>query len=162
MQTFPTWPILAVWPTAAPPWNKLRYKTPMVTVTCTSCGHENEFDQPHPYHAGFSNQGFLYNDEGNLTLVWSSFDPGYEAVMGRKHPWTLTTREHRILEDALRPAPSGGSWRFANPARCMQCADSIGASITSTIYYLLYLGSIVTDLDSAHGRLNEFLSPQSG
>jgi hypothetical protein len=132
----------------------------MVTVTCTSCGHKNEFDQPYPFHAGFSNQGFLYNDEGNLTLVWSSFDPAYQGMMGKKHPWTLTTKERVLFEHALRPAPYGGSWRFINPARCMECAGTIGGSITSTIYYHLYPGSIVTDLASAHGRLKDFLFSQ--
>ena len=56
----------------------------MVIITCASCGHENGFARPYPFHAGFSNQGFLYNDDGNLTLVWSSFEPAYEAWVGKK------------------------------------------------------------------------------
>jgi hypothetical protein len=111
----------------------------MVTMKCTSCGHENVFDQPWPYHAGFSNEGFLYNDEGNLTLVWSSFDPAYEAVVGKNHPWALTTEQQALLEGALCSAPSGGSWRFINSARCMKCADPISGPITQTIYYIVTL-----------------------
>jgi len=141
----------------------------MLTIKCRSCEHKNDFDQPYPYHAGFSNQGFLYNDAGNLTLVWSSFDTAYEAVVGKKHPWGLTAEERTLFEGALRPAPSGGSWRFINPARCMKCANAIRGPITDEISYLLYPGSIVTD-DAppescawpagrpAH-RLGEFLSP---
>lgn len=44
----------------------------MVTIDCSSCGHKNDFEQPSPFHAGFGNQGFLYNDAGNLTLACSS------------------------------------------------------------------------------------------
>jgi len=131
----------------------------MVTIKCTSCAHENVFDQPYPYHAGFSNEGFLYNDDGTLTLVWSSFDPAYEAVVGKKHPWTLTAEERAQFEGALRPAPCGGSWRFINPARCMKCADTISGPITHTIYYLLYPGSIVTDSASCGTPLMDILSP---
>jgi len=134
----------------------------MVTIKCTSCGHENIFDQPHPYHAGFSNDGFPYNDEGNLTLVWSSFDPAYEAIFGKKHPWMLTAEERAQFEDLLCPAPFGGKWRFVNPARCVKCAEVISAPITQTIYYLLYPDSIDTDRGPAERCLREFLSPPSG
>lgn len=129
----------------------------MVTISCTSCGHGNEFDQPYPYHAGFGNQGFLYNDEGNLTLVWSSFDPAYEAVVGKKHPWALAAEERVTFEDALRPAPAGGAWQFANPARCLKCSRAISGPITETIYHLIYPNSVVTDLAPDKPSLSEFL-----
>jgi hypothetical protein len=130
----------------------------MVNVKCTSCGHKNDFDQPHPYHAGFANEGFLYNNAGNLTLVWSSFDPAYEAIVGKWHPWALTPEQQAHFEGALPPAPSGGSWRFINPARCARCAKPISDPITQSIYYLLYPGSIVTDLGPADRHLKEYLS----
>jgi hypothetical protein len=131
----------------------------MVTIKCSSCGHENDFEQPYQFHAGFANQGFLYNDQGNLTLVWSSFDDAYKAIMGRKHPWMLATEEQALFEDALHPAPSGGRWRFINPARCMKCASPISGPITETIYYLCYPGSIIADLGPTERHLREFLSP---
>ena|ERR1700730_16920354 len=132
----------------------------MVAIRCASCAHNNEFDQPYAYHAGFGNEGFLYNDEGNLTLVWSSFDAAYQAIVGeRKHPWTLTAEDQGLLECALRPAPSGGSWRFNNPARCLKCANPISGPITQTIYYLRYPGSIVTDNDPMARHLKEVLLP---
>jgi hypothetical protein len=131
----------------------------MVTIKCTSCGHENNFDQPYPYHAGFANEGFLYNDEGNRTLVWSSFDPAYMAIVGKNHPWMLTGEQHSLFESALRQAPSGGSWKFMNPARCTKCTNIISDPITRTIHYLVYPNSIVTDLNPAEPCLKEYLSP---
>lgn len=116
-----------------------------MNIRCDTCGWENVFEQPFPYHAGFGNQGFLYNDDGNLTLVWSSFDSCYEAIVGQKHPWTLTPEDRAALESALLPAPSGGRWRFRNPARCKQCGEAISEPITRTIYYLVYADSIITD-----------------
>jgi hypothetical protein len=132
----------------------------MVAIGCISCGHHNTFEQPYPIHAGFSNQGFLYNDEGNLTLVWSSFDPAYVAIVGDKHPWVLTAEERALFEGALRPTPSGGKWQFMNPARCLKCTNLISGPITQTIYYLLYPGSIVTNLESSEDGLKALLSLQ--
>jgi hypothetical protein len=77
------------------------------------------FDQPSLYHAGFSDQGFLYNDVGNLSLTWSCYDPAYAALVGGKSPWALTLAEKQKVEEALLPAPKGGRWRFSNPARCL-------------------------------------------
>ena len=133
----------------------------MTTIACRSCGHKNEFEQPYPYHAGFGNEGFLYNDAGNLTLVWSSFDRAYEAIVGKCHPWTLTTEQQTFLENALREAPSGGRWRFKNPARCTKCAYPISDPITKTIYFLLYPGSIHTDSKPSERRLRELLVSQA-
>jgi hypothetical protein len=129
----------------------------MVTITCASCGHPNHFEQPYPFHAGFGNQGFLYNDAGNLTLVWSSFDPAYEAIVGKLHPWSLTMEQRALLEGALRDAPTGGRWRFVNPARCLKCANAISGPITETIYYLRFPGSVDADSESEEPRLKEFL-----
>ncbi len=130
----------------------------MVTINCTSCGHKNEFEQPYPFHAGFGNQGFLYNDEGNLTLVWSSFDPAYQAIVAKRHPWALTTPQQALLESALREAPFGGHWRFSNPARCVMCAKAISGPITETIYYFRYPGSVDADTSPGEPRLKDFLS----
>ena len=115
-------------------------------VECRVCGHANEFNQPYAYHAGFGNQGFLYNDVGNLTLVWSSFDPAYEKIVGQRHPWALTPELEAAIEQSLLPAPTGGSWRFVNPPRCVSCGEPIGEPMSqSNIYYLVYPGSLVLD-----------------
>ncbi len=118
------------------------------------CRHTNSFDQPHPYHAGFSNVGFLYDEHGDRTLIWSSFDPAYTKLVGETHPWALSPAQQKALEEALKPAPDGGFWRFEHPARCTRCHHPIKGPITSDIYYLKYPGSI--DLDRGL-RLHEAL-----
>jgi len=133
----------------------------MVTINCPTCGQKNDFEQPYPFHAGFGNQGFLYNDAGNLTLVWSSFDPAYEAIVGKWHPWTLTTDQQVLLESALCEAPSGGRWRFVNPSRCLKCAKAISGPITETIYYLRYPASVDADSNPEERRLKDVLALQS-
>lgn len=130
----------------------------MVTIDCSSCGNKNDFEQPYPFHAGFANQGFLYNDAGNLTLVWSSFDPAYEAIAGKRHPWALSDKQRALLESALREAPSGGRWRFANPARCKKCASPLSGPITETVYYFVYPGSINTHSGPGKRALKDSLS----
>jgi hypothetical protein len=112
----------------------------------------NVFNQPYPYHAGFGDQGFLYNDEGNLTLVWSAYDPSYAKIVGKQNPWALTEKDKRKLEDALLAAPHGGAWKFSNPPRCTECGNPIGAPIESNIYYYLYDGSIDLDCNLKKGK----------
>ena len=87
----------------------------------------------------------LYNDAGTLTLVWSAFDPAFEAIVGRKNPWVLTVEDQAKLENQLVPAPSGGRWRFKNPPRCKYCGNPIGDPIGRNVYYLFYNGSIDAD-----------------
>jgi hypothetical protein len=103
-------------------------------VPCGGCGLRTEFQQDYAYHAGFGNTGFLYNDTGNLTLTWSSYDPAYTEIVGQRHPWTLTEKQQQTLENRLKPAPSGGLWRFKNPARCKFCGESIMAPMKKSIY----------------------------
>ena len=116
-----------------------------LNVACKACRAENEFTQPYPYHAGFGNQGFLYNEAGTLTLIWSSFDPVYGALIDQTHPWALTEHQRSVVEEALSPAPAGGKWLFANPPRCKSCGATIGEPITGTISYLVYPSSIILD-----------------
>jgi len=132
-------------------------KAQKLTVRCKQCGRDNVFDQPYPYHAGFGNQGFLYNDAGTLTLTWSSYDPAYVAIVGQKHPWALTAADRERLEQRLRDAPSGGRWGFNNPARCVYCAAAISEPMLQTIYYLRYPGSVETE-EGREARLKEFLN----
>jgi hypothetical protein len=116
------------------------------------------FDQPYPYHAGQGDQGFLYNEAGDKTLVWGSYDSGYESVVGKKHPWMLDATERARLEDRLLPAPDGGRWLFQNPPRCPTCRNPIGESILKTIYYFDYPGSVHTEIREGRG-LASLLSP---
>jgi hypothetical protein len=118
-----------------------------VNVTCKTCGGKNAFDQPSLRHAGFGNQGFLYDDSGTLTLIWSSFDPAYQKLVGQTHPWMLTESQRDLIEHSLRDAPNGNRWRFSNPPRCIHCGSPIGEPLSSkSVHYLRYPGSL--DLDT--------------
>jgi len=114
-------------------------------MKCKHCGRQLDFDQPDQIHAGFSDQGFLYNESGTLTLIWSSFDPVFEKVCGKKHPWTLNESEQKKFESILLPAPSGDNWGFNYPLRCLHCHNPISEPMTKTIYYFAYKGSVNTE-----------------
>ena len=114
-------------------------------VKCESCGFENVFQQPYAYHAGFGNSGFLYNEKGNKTLIWSSFDPAFMSLFPHKCPWALSKRQQSKLEESLKDDREGGRWLFGNPARCLRCQHPISEPMMKNIYYLIYDGSI--DLD---------------
>lgn len=116
-----------------------------VVVICSNCGHENNFNQLYLYHAGFGDQGFLYNDEGNLTLIWDSYDKTYSKLFPKTHPWMLTPEQRIRLENILLPAPKGGRWRFENVARCLNCGNKIMGASINNICYLRYDGSIDTE-----------------
>lgn len=128
-------------------------------IVCPSCGHSNVFDQPYRYHAGFGDTGFLYNEAGDVTLVWSTFDRSYTAVVGERHPWTLSATEQARLEERLLPAPRGGTFRFANPARCNCCRAPISGPMTADIYYVIYPASIRAD--ETESGLEPFLRSDS-
>lgn len=112
-------------------------------LTCQHCRKQVIFDQPYPYHAGFSDQGFLYNDEGNLTLVWSSYDTKWTSIAGTRQPWYIDDEARKKMEVVLPAAPTGGRWRFSNSARCPHCRGKISGPMGETIYYLLYPGSVI-------------------
>ncbi|SDS52262.1 hypothetical protein [Opitutus sp. GAS368] len=57
------------------------------SMRCSACKTETVFDQPYAYHAGFSDQGFLYDDAGSLTLVFGAYDPKFASVFGHLMPW---------------------------------------------------------------------------
>jgi len=132
--------------------------TKFLVVTCAECRFDNVFNQPYRYHAGFANQGFLYNEVGNRTLIWSSFDSDYEDIVGKNHPWMLGPEARKKLEEALQPDPNGGGkWLFTNPPRCLKCKHPIDEPIGNNIYYLVYDGSLGLDLGSSGKGLKEML-----
>jgi membrane protease YdiL (CAAX protease family) len=129
----------------------MMYEPTHIVGTCPHCGHGNVFAQPYPYHAGYGYQGFLYNETGDCTLTWSSFDREYAAAVGSKQPWELTAADREALEDRLTPAPDGTRWLFRNPARCRQCRAPISGPITDTIYYLRNECTVDRDVRSGWG-----------
>jgi membrane protease YdiL (CAAX protease family) len=94
-------------------------------------------------------QGFLYNETGNCTLTWSSFDQDYAGTVGGKPPWALTDADREALEARLMPSPDGTRWLFSNPARCLRCGSPISGSATETPYYLRYPCTVDRDVRSS-------------
>jgi hypothetical protein len=133
-------------------------REPPIVIECRRCGQVHSFDQPYPYHAGFADQGFLYNDAGNLTLVRSCFHPACEAVVGRWNPWCLTANQQQSLEARLLSAPVGGSFRFGNPARCIHCGSPISGPVTDSIHYLVYPNSLVAGHGPGNMELGRYLT----
>ncbi len=111
------------------------------SIKCPQCGKPNVFNQPYPYHAAYSNQGFLYNEAGTRTLVWDSLkDPDYLGIVGPYQPWILSKAQQEKLESMLQP-DAGGRWLFSNPARCVHCHAPIMGPMLSDSYYVVYDGS---------------------
>jgi hypothetical protein len=113
-----------------------------MNVRCSGCRCDIPFDQPYPYHAGFGNQGFLYNEAGTLTLVWSVHDPAFVSL---NLSWERTPAERTQIEAALLPSPAGDRWLFRNSARSPSCGHNVRPSILTDIYFLKYPGSVLTE-----------------
>ena len=129
-----------------------------LSIECKHCRETNLFDQPYLYHAGFADQGFLYNDSGTLTLVWNMFDPFLREMFSENATWIRNPLNRIRFEKRLPPAPIGGRWRFKNPARCTFCSKPISHSIQHSVHYLVYPGSILAD-EGYQFRLREYIDP---
>lgn len=128
-----------------------------LTIQCPRCYRYNVFDQPYLYHAGFSDQGFLYSDSGHCTLVWSWYDPAIEKLFPGNGFSIQNPEARERFEKALRPAPDGGRWRFTNKAQCLYCSGPIGGTILEQIYYLVYPDSVITDENNRLGLATQLL-----
>jgi hypothetical protein len=106
---------------------------------CKTCGVELEVKGK--YHAGFSDLGFLYCDKDTTVLTFSSYDPQYQEIVGRIHPWVLAwdgkMGELRRVESRLRKCPCGGSFSFLNPLRCPVCRGAFSGPISDDIYFVI-------------------------
>ena len=101
-----------------------------MTVECPRCSASLELPQPYPYHAGFGDTAFLYNESGDHTLVWGVYDEVYGQLLGAEgNPWTPTPAVQGHLEAALPPSPAGDRWGFDNPARCLRCRGELHRAI---------------------------------
>jgi hypothetical protein len=81
--------------------------------------------QEYPYHAGFSNVGFLYCDSYAGMVKFDSYNPAYVRIVGDKHPWALSEKEKRRVEAHLKPCPRGGRYRFGALPRCPICNEPL-------------------------------------
>jgi hypothetical protein len=113
-----------------------------ISIHCKRCRKKNTFEQPYPYHAGFSDEGFLYSDSGIFTLVWGLEDPLIGSLFPRDSLWTRSFFKRRKFERLLPAAPDGSRWRFCNPARCIHCGETISPPMLRYVQYLIYPGSI--------------------
>lgn len=100
--------------------------------TCPTCAREFKYQR---YHAGFSNQGYLYCDSSPTVLVWETWEQPYRTLID-KHPWTLDRAEKTLVEEALASCPCGGRFRFDNPPRCPSCRADISELVPDKIYYV--------------------------
>ena len=138
-----------------PPVEPLPY-----ALICPGCRQRLVFRDPSAEHSQWLDYGFLYNDAGTSTLVWKTFDPSYEAMLGKRMPWNLSPEQQAAFEARLQPAPAGGRWRFANYPRCPQCRAAVGSPITKGELLLVYEGSLVLN-DAPSGKgLSQALTGQ--
>ena len=104
------------------------------TSVCQHCRKPLTFVQ---YHAGFSDQGFLYCGKDGTVLTWSSYDRHYTAVAMDKHPWMLDDDERDRVEKRLRRCPCGGTFAFRNPPLCRHCLTDISSLVSDSDHYIV-------------------------
>ena len=105
-------------------------------IKCSACGHITSIPQEYPFHAGFSNRGFLYCDSFPAILEFDPYNPNYTAIVGDKHPWSLNSEEKERVEDALKPCGKGGRFRFGALPRCPSCNEPLPDLLTDDIHFV--------------------------
>ncbi len=90
-------------------------------ATCPHCKAPFRYER---YHAGFSNEGFLYCDGDSTVLTWDAYDGSYLAVADA-HPWMLTPEQQETVEANVRPCPCGGRFSFKNTPLCPHCSEEV-------------------------------------
>ena len=142
-------------------WTRAHVQGGHLDLACTACGQANHFEQPYPYHAGFGDTIFVYNEAGNCTLVWGTYDETYLNLLGAGNPWSPPASVRHDLEAQLPLSPRGDQWSFKSSARCQHCGAAISAPMaTGNIYYLEYSGSVILGRAGLPSRLAELLGPR--
>lgn len=108
-----------------------------MNIDCPNCKKKVELDQQYFYHAGRSNQGFLYCDRDSTILVFGAYDPAYVRIVGNIHPWMLDLDQRVEVERHLISCPCGGSFSFSNPPLCPHCGGSLQAALPSPMHYII-------------------------
>lgn len=117
------------------------WRRPM-QLTCPCRGHVIVLKQPYQYHAGFNDRVVLYCDTCSSTLTFSSYNPTYVAIVGEKHPWLLTKREKKKVEDRIKPCLCGGRFRFDAPPRCPDDNCPLKEILEDEMHYI-EVGSVI-------------------
>jgi len=120
-----------------------------MTLTCPHCRKGIRLRQKYPYHAGFSNRGFLYCDSCPAILKFGSYNPNYVRIVGDKHPWTLSPQEKKRVEARLKPCPCGGNFRFNARPRCPHCGGDLRSLLPDEMHFF-EIGDVV-DADKDEG-----------
>jgi hypothetical protein len=130
-----------------------------LVVECPSCEARHEFPQPYPYHAGFGDTAFLYNEAGNQTLVWGTYDPAYAAFLGpESDPWRPSGIVRAKLEAALPLSPAGDRWGFNFTPRCERCGNSLREPMAAgELYYLEFPGSVILGRVGFPSTMSDYL-----
>jgi hypothetical protein len=116
--------------------NAHRY-TDNMDINCPKCRQTFSIPQKWPYHAGFGNLGVYYCDSCPNLVTFSSFDPRYQAIVGKKlHPWTLRADKAQKVERLLKPCPCGGRFRYTAEPRCPLCNETIRSVLPASIYFI--------------------------
>ena len=105
-------------------------------IKCSACGKITSITQEHPFHAGFSNRGFLYCDSCPAILEFDTYNPKYTAIVGDKHPWSLNSEERKRVEDALKPCDKDGHFRFGALPRCPECNEPLPDLLQDDIHFV--------------------------
>ena len=122
-------------------------------LTCPHCTKEIRLRQKYPYHAGFSNLGFLYCDSCTAILKFGSYNRNYVRIVGDKHPWMLSSGEKRQVEEHLKPCFCGGRFQFDAYPRCPQCGQELQSLLPDALHFL-EIGKVV-DADKEEGVWEE-------
>ena len=121
------------------------YRRVEMEIVCPECKEVSRLPQERPYHAGFSNQGFLYCDACPALLKFSSYNKIYTSLVHDRHPWMLSDAEMKNVESHLRACQCGGHFRFAALPRCSFCMAEL-PSVLPGIFHYIEMG-VVLDAD---------------
>ena len=135
-------------PTRAPDPNRPQSFSSMTPsnchhATCPHCGSEFEYER---FHAGFSNEGYMYCNADETVLTWSAYNSAY-ARLSHKLPWMLDAAEKRRVEDAVKRCPHGGRFGFDNPPRCPICLSAVAFLAPSKEYFIVTGRRIDAEID---------------
>jgi len=85
----------------------------------------------------------LYCDQTAAILKFSSYNKKYIAILGKHiHPWALSDEEKQRVEDALKPCPSGGRFRFGALPRCPKCQAELPDVLEDDIHFI-EIGTVI-------------------
>ena len=103
-------------------------------MICHNCGGSFRFQR---YHAGFSNEGYMYCDSDATVVTWSSYDPVYSQLAKETFPWALDSKQKAEVEMIARPCPCGGHFGFDACPRCPLCKGQLPELGSDPIYFVI-------------------------